>query len=100
MMLWRLFFSSMPCCSGIGTVAGTVGRALLAAASHKGERACALCTVAAQPGHPLLRATSRAHPYVVAVAMAVWWLYGRPRDEDEVITKLPLVRNSIVVYSF
>jgi hypothetical protein len=55
---------------------------------------------AAQPGHPLLRATSRAHPYAADVAMAVWWLYGRPKDEDEVITKLPPVRNIIVVYSF
>ena len=57
-------------------------------------------TVAAQPGHPFLRATSRAHPYVAVVALAVWWLYGRPKDEDEVIMKFPPVRNIVVVYSF
>ena len=55
---------------------------------------------AARPGHPLLRAASRAHPCAAAVVMAMWWLYGRPKDEDEVITKLPPVRNIVVVYSF
>ena len=56
--------------------------------------------VAAQPDHPLLRATSRAHPYAAAVAMAVWWLYGRLKDDHEVIMKLPPVRNIIIVYLF
>ena len=31
--------------------------------------------------------------------MAVLCLYGRPKDEDEVITKLPPVRNIVVVLS-
>ena len=99
-MLWGLFFSSVSCYSGTGAVAGTVERALPVVASCKGEHACALCMAASQPDHSLLRATSQAHPYAAAIAMAVWLLYGRPKDEDEVITKLPPIRNIIVVYSF
>ena len=63
-------------------------------------RCCRRRRYAAPPGHPLLRATNRAHPCVAAVAMALWWLYGRPKDEDDVIAKLPPVRNIVVVYSF
>jgi hypothetical protein len=55
-----------------------------ATAWRMGERACALCAAAAQPGHPLLAALGRARP----CQLPSWQrrppvLYDLLKEEDE-----------------